>query len=161
MQVQWGAMRYWLLKTEPSDYSFTDLQNEPSGTVWDGVRNYAALKYLRDMERGDRAFVYHTGNQRRIVGIADVTSDAYPDPNGDDERMMVVDLTAVEPLEKPVALADLREEEAFADHPLLTQGRLSVAELSPELWERVLAMAGHEPEAGESGRSRRRPKTEG
>ena len=158
MQVHSGAMRYWLLKTEPSDYSFADLQSEPSGTVWDGVKNYAALKYLRDMERGDRAFVYHTGNQRRIVGIADVTSDAYPDPNAGDERMMVVDLAAVEPLEQPVALADLRDEEAFADHPLLTQGRLSVMELSPDLWERVLAMAGHEPAAGESGRSKRRPR---
>ena len=150
-------MRYWLLKTEPSDYSFTDLQSEPSGTVWDGVKNYAALKYLRDMERGDRAFVYHTGNQRRIVGIADVTSDAYPDPNGDDERMMVVDVTAVRRLDEPVPLADLREEEAFADHPLLRQPRLSVMELAPELWERVLAMAGEEPAGEEPGRSRRRP----
>jgi len=140
-------MRYWLLKTEPSDYSFRDLENEPSGTVWDGVKNYAALKHLRDMEKGDQAFVYHTGRERRVVGVAEVTSDAYPDPNEDDAKIAVVDVRALRRLEHPVPLADLKNEPAFADHPLLRQARLSVMELPPELWKRVLALA--EEGAGE------------
>lgn len=135
-------MRYWLLKTEPSDYSFDDLESEPAGTVWDGIRNYAALKYLRDMEKGDRALVYHTGGVRSVVGVAEVASDPYPDPEEDDERMMVVDLKAVRRLPRPVSLAELRDDPAFADHPLLRQPRLSVMELLPELWERILERAG-------------------
>jgi len=135
-------MRYWLLKTEPSDYSYSDLENEPSGTVWDGVKNYAALKYLRDMAKGDQALIYHTGKERRVVGIAEVTSDAYPDPDLDDPKFALVDVRAHRRLEHPVPLADLKNEPAFADHPLLRQARLSVMELSPELWERVLTMAG-------------------
>lgn len=149
-------MRYWLLKTEPSDYAYDDLEDEPSGTVWDGVRNYAALKYLRDMETGDRALVYHTGSVRAAVGVAEVTSDPYPDPEADDERMMVVDVAADRRLPRPVPLAELRDDPAFADHPLLRQPRLSVMELPPELWERILVKAGEEP-GGESGRDPRRP----
>ncbi len=149
-------MNYWLLKTEPSDYSFADLEGEPSGTVWNGVRNYAALKYLRDMERGDRAIVYHTGGERAAVGTAEVTSDPYPDPEAGDERMMVVDVRALEPLERPVPLAELRDDPAFADHPLVRQGRLSVMNLEPALWKNILARAGQAPpEAGK--RSSRRP----
>ncbi len=133
-------MRYWLLKTEPSDYSFTDLEDEPSGTVWDGVKNYAALKYLRDMEKGDRALIYHTGNQRRVEGTAKVTSDAYPDPEEDDPKIQVADVEVDRRLERPVPLAELRGEAVFADHPLLKQPRLSVMEISPEQWERVLEL---------------------
>lgn len=135
-------MNYWLLKTEPTDYSFADLVGEPSGTVWNGVRNYAALKYLRDMARGDRAIVYHTGGERAAVGVAEVTSDPYPDPEGDDERWMVVDVRALEPLARPVTLAELRDDPAFADHPLIRQGRLSVMSLEPKLWTRLLSLAG-------------------
>jgi len=133
-------MRYWLLKTEPSDYSFDDLENEPSGTVWDGVKNFAALKQLRDMHEGDRAIVYHTGRERRAVGIAEVTSDPYPDPKEDDERIVVVDVAAGPRLARPVTLQELKEEPAFEGHPLLRQARLSAMELAPELWERVLAL---------------------
>lgn len=140
-------MRYWLLKTEPSAYGYDDLEGEPSGTVWDGVRNYAALKFLRDMEKGDRALVYHTGGVRAAVGVAEVTSDPYPDPAADDERMMVVDVAAERRLPRPVPLSDLRDDPAFADHPLVRQPRLSVMELPPDLWERILERAGEEPSA--------------
>ncbi|MGD2114371.1 MAG: EVE domain-containing protein [Acidobacteriota bacterium] len=133
-------MRYWLLKTEPSDYSFDDLENEPSGTVWDGVKNYAALKFLRDMEEGDRALVYHTGGQRRVVGIARVTSDAYPDPEEDDAKIQVVDVEADRRLERPVPLAELKADPAFDGHPLVKQPRLSVMELLPDQWQRVLEL---------------------
>jgi predicted RNA-binding protein with PUA-like domain len=135
-----GAMRYWLLKTEPSDYSFDDLENEPSGTVWDGVKNYGALKYLRDMEKGDRALVYHTGSQRRVVGIAEVTSNPYPDPDEDDAKIQVVDVKAGRRLDRTVSLADLKAEPVFEGHPLVKQPRLSVMELGPDQWERVLEL---------------------
>jgi len=138
-------MSYWLLKTEPSDYSYDDLEGEPSGTVWDGIRNYAALKYLRDMAKGDRALVYHTGTERRVVGVAEVLSDPYPDPNADDERMAVVDVAAGFRLARPVPLADLRGEEAFAGHPLLKQPRLSAMAIEPALWDEVLRRGGGEP----------------
>ena len=137
-----GAMRYWLLKTEPSDYSFTDLETEPSGTVWDGVKNYAARTYLRDMQKGDRALVYHTGSQRRVVGIAEVTSDAYPDPEEDDPKIQVADVEADRRLDRPVSLADLKAEPAFEGHPLVKQPRLSVMELSADQWTRVLELGG-------------------
>ena len=137
-----ASMNYWLLKTEPSDYSYDDLEKEPAGTVWDGVANYAALKYLRDMREGDRAIVYHTGNVRAAVGVAEVTSDPYPDPRANDERMMVVDVRADFRLKKPVPLADLRDDPAHADHALLRQGRLSVVGLTPALWNDILRRAG-------------------
>jgi predicted RNA-binding protein with PUA-like domain len=135
-------MTYWLLKTEPSDYSYDDLEGEPAGTVWDGVRNNAALQYLRDMRKGDRAIVYHTGGVRAAVGVAEVTSDPYPDPKGDDERFAVVDVAADFRLDEPVPLADLRQDERFADHPLLRNARLSVMDLTPELWEEILRRGG-------------------
>jgi len=138
------TMSYWLLKTEPSDYSYDDLENEPSGTVWDGIRNYAALKYLRDVKKGDRALVYHTGNQRRVVGVAEVVSDPYPDPQADDERFVVVDVAAGFRLPHPVPLADLRGEAAFAGHPLLKQPRLSAMAIEPDLWREILRRGGAE-----------------
>lgn len=131
-------MSYWLLKTEPSDYGYDDLEAEPSGTVWDGVRNHAALKYLRDMAAGDRALVYHTGDERRVVGVAAVVSDPYPDPTAGDERVMVVDVAADFRLARPVPLAELRQVEAWAGHPLVRQPRLSVMAIEPDLWDEIL-----------------------
>lgn len=150
-------MSYWLLKTEPSDYSYDDLEKEPGGTVWDGVRNYAALKYLRDMEKGDRAIVYHTGNVRAAVGVAEVVSDPYPDPEGDDERMMAVDVAADFRLKRPVPLADLRDDPAFSAHPLVQQPRLSVMELEPDHWAEILRRGGEEPGPETTDREPRRP----
>ncbi len=140
-----GPMNYWLLKTEPSDYSFDDLENEPAGTVWDGVRNNGALIHLRDMKKGDRAIVYHTGRERAAVGAAKVDSDPYPDPRGGDERFVVVDVSADFRLTEPVPLADLKEDPDYADEPLIRQGRLSVAPLPPALWQDILARSGEDP----------------
>jgi predicted RNA-binding protein with PUA-like domain len=135
-------MTYWLLKTEPSDYSYDDLEAEPAGTVWDGVRNNTALQYLRDMKKGDRAIVYHTCNVRAAVGVAEITSDPYPDPRGDDERFAVVDVAADFRLDEPVPLADLRDGERCADHPLIRYSRLSAMGLTPEIWVEVLRRGG-------------------
>src|SRR5882724_2391563 len=96
---------YWLLKTEPSTYSFTDLEREKRA-VWDGVSNALALKHLRSMRRGDLTFIYHTGNEKQIVGIAEVTSNPYPDPKENDPKLVVVDLAPRGRLPRPVTLAE-------------------------------------------------------
>ena len=113
------------------------------------MKNYAALKYLRDMEKGDHAFVYHTGRERQVVGIAEVTSDAYPDPNEDDEKIAVADVRALRRLEHPVPLADLKNEPAFAGPPAAAPG--------PPVSDGALAGAV-ETRAGPGWRSGRRPR---
>lgn len=140
---------HYLLKTEPTQYGWDDLERDGS-TVWEGVKNYTALKVLRDVARGDLAFLYHTGKERRIVGVVRVISDAYPDPKGESEDLFVFDVEPVERLERPVTLAELRADPDFADWDLLRLPRLSVMPVPPELWEKVLALGGQEA-AGEEG----------
>jgi len=117
----------WLVKTEPDAYSFDDLVRDKR-TVWDGVTNPQALKNLRAMAVGERVFVYHTGDERRVVGRAEVVRDAQAVAG----RGVLVELKAVSPLETPVPLADLKTDHAFAESPLLRQGRLSVVPLTAE-----------------------------
>ena len=114
----------WLVKTEPGTYSYDDLEREGQA-VWDGVSNPQAVKNLKAMAVGDRVFVYHTGDEKQVVGEAEVVRAAYPDPKGA-ARLSVVDLKAVRRLSRPVTLADLKADRAFADSPLVRQGRLSV-----------------------------------
>ena len=129
---------FYLLKTEPDSYSWDDLERDLS-TVWNGVKNYTALKHIRDVREGDMALVYHTGKERRIVGVARVTSDAYPDPQTETDDFFVFDLEPVERLERPVTLAELKADEAFQEWDLVRLPRLSVMPVPPELWERILA----------------------
>lgn len=131
-------MAYWLLKTEPSTYSFADLVREKK-TRWDGIRNPVALKHLREAAPGDRALVYHTGGEKAAVGEAELTSAAYDDPK--DPKLAVIDLRAGAPLAKPVTLAQLKAEPLFADSPLVKQGRLSFVPLTDAQWKRVQALA--------------------
>ena len=131
----------WLLKTEPSDYSFDDLERDRR-TVWDGVANPTALRHLRAMRKGDRALIYHTGGERAAVGTASAVSDPYPDPRGDDPRLVVVDLEAGERLPRPVTLAAIKADPAFAGWDLVRLPRLSVMPVPPALWRRILAMGG-------------------
>ena len=119
----------WLLKTEPSQYAYSDL--EKSGrAAWDGVANPAALKNMRAMKKGDRAVVYHTGDEKAAVGLAEIVREAYPDPNARDERLLVVDLVPKRWLERPVTLAEIKAMAVFKDSPLVRQGRLSVVPLT-------------------------------
>ncbi len=121
----------WLVKTEPRTYSYEDLERD-GRAVWDGVTNPVALKNLRSMAVGDRVFVYHTGEERRVVGMAEVVRSAYPDPRLKDERKVVVDLEPALRLPQPVGLAQIKAEPAFSDSPLVRQGRLSVVPLTAD-----------------------------
>lgn len=134
-------MANWLLKTEPTGYSWGDLERD-GGTSWDGVKNNAALKHMRQMRTGDRAFIYHTGKEKALVGVARVTSDPYPDPELDDPKLVVFDLEPERRLERPVTLAEVKADPAFAEFALVRLPRLSVMPVPPALWKRLLAMAG-------------------
>jgi predicted RNA-binding protein with PUA-like domain len=129
----------WLLKTEPSTYSFDDLVRDKR-TTWDGVSNPVALSHLRAMRKGDQAFVYHTGAEKAIVGIARIAGDPRPDPKLDDPRLVVVELEPVRALRKPVSLAAVKADRRFADFALVRISRLSVMPVSPDFWKALLAM---------------------
>lgn len=135
---------YWLLKTEPDSYSFADLEREGT-TVWDGVRNNAALKHMRAMQPGDLALVYHTGDERQAVGLAEICSAPYADPQAEPSEaatLQVVDVRALHRLPQPVTLAAIKADAFFADFALVRQGRLSVVPVAAAQWDRLLAMAG-------------------
>src|ERR1017187_2638718 len=133
-------LNHWLLKTEPSTYSFADLERDGSA-VWDGVSNALALKHLRLMKRGDLAFIYHTGDERQIIGTAEVTSDPYPDPQENDPKLAVVDLKPRERLPRPVTLAEIKARQEFQDFELVRMGRLSVMPVGDSRWQKLCKMA--------------------
>lgn len=133
-------MACWLLKTEPDVYSYADLEREIK-TIWDGVANNAALKHMRTMAPGDQALIYHTGDERQAVGIAEVISASYQDPKTDNPRLLVVDIRATCALPSPVKLADIKADPLFSDSALVRQGRLSIVPLTDQQWQRLLVMA--------------------
>jgi predicted RNA-binding protein with PUA-like domain len=134
-------MNFWLLKTEPDHYSYADLERD-GATIWDGVANNTALMHIRTMQPGDLALIYHTGDQRQAVGLAEITSPPYPDPRAGDPKLVVVDLRPLRRLPQPVTLAAVKADPAFADFALVRQGRLSVVPVTPEQWRKLLGMAG-------------------
>ncbi|MGD2154415.1 MAG: EVE domain-containing protein [Gemmatimonadales bacterium] len=131
---------YWLLKSEPADYSFQDLERE-GRAIWDGVENSLALKHMRQARPGDRALFYHTGKERAIVGIARVESEAYPDPNKEDERLLVFEVSPLERLPRPVTLSRIKSETWFRSWELVRLPRLSVMPVPGETWKRILEMS--------------------
>ena len=133
-------MSYWLLKTEPGSYAWDDLARDKSA-VWDGVTNAVALKHIRSMKKGDLAVIYHTGDERAAVGIAEVRADPYPDPKDDDERLVVVDLKRKQKLANPVPLSIIKADPAFAGWDLLRIGRLSVVPVPDKMWKRMLELS--------------------
>jgi predicted RNA-binding protein with PUA-like domain len=120
---------HWLLKTEPSTYSWADLEREKTA-VWDGVSNPVALKNLAAMKPGDDALIYHTGDEKAVVGLARVTKAAYPDPKAKDPKLLVVEIAPVSRLSRPVTLQEIKADPQFRDSPLVRQGRLSVVLLN-------------------------------
>ncbi len=139
-------MAYWLLKTEPDCYAWDDLVRDKS-TRWDGVSNALALKHIRNMRKGDLALVYHTGDERAAVGVAEVRSEPYSDPNEQDERLVVIDLKPKSKLPHPVTLSDIKADPAFAGWDFLRIGRLSVVPVPDKMWARVLELSEGPPAA--------------
>ena len=137
-------MAYWLVKTEPEDFSWDNqVKKGAKGEVWTGVRNFTARKHLKEMKKGDRVFFYHTGDEKAVVGIAEVLKEAQPDPTaGKDEPWIAVVLKAVEPLAKPVTLATIKAEKTLNDMALVKYGRLSVQPVTPAEWKAVCKMGG-------------------
>ena len=130
----------WLLKTEPSAYSYETLVRD-GRTTWDGVKNPLALKHLASVRRGDSVFIYHTGGEKAVVGIARATSDAYPDPKKKDPKLLVVDLEPQSSLAKPVTLASIKADRRFAGFDLVRLPRLSVMPVSAEQAAAIEEMA--------------------
>lgn len=134
----------WLLKTEPSTYSFADLQRDKR-TVWDGVKNPQALKNLSQVQKGDRLLIYHTGDEKAVVGIATALSAAYPDPKKHDPRLLVIDLAPDAALPNPVRLAAIKASPQFTGWELVRLPRLSVMPVSAAQWAAIERMAKHPP----------------
>ncbi len=132
-------MRYWLVKSEPFEYSFQDLEKDGRAT-WEGVRNYAARNNLRDMQKGDLVLYYHSRKGLEVVGIARVVRTAYPDPTAEKGDWSVVDLEPVKPLEKAVSLKAIKDTPALQDMALVRQSRLSVMPVEEEAFRKILAM---------------------
>lgn len=133
-------MAYWLIKSEPSAYSWDQLVKDKK-TSWTGVRNFQAQINLKAMKTGDRAFFYHSGEGKEIVGIAEVVKTAYPDSTDKDGKSVTVDFKAIEPVKKKVTLAEIKADPKFKEMKLVRQSRLSVSPVSDEHWKLLLKMA--------------------
>lgn len=133
-------MANWLLKSEPGDYSYSDLRRDGK-TAWNGVRNALALKHMRQVGKGDLAFFYHTGSERAIVGIVNIESDPYRDPQGDDEKIVVFDVSSREELAQPVSLSDIKKTGKFDGWELVRLPRLSVMPVPKSVWSAILSMS--------------------
>jgi predicted RNA-binding protein with PUA-like domain len=126
----------WLVKEEPSNYSYSDLVKD-GHTVWAGVRNPLAQKHLRSIRKGDRIFYYHTGSEKAVVGIATAMTDAYPDPADRTGKLAVVDVAPRRALKRPVTLAEIKARKSFASFPLTRIPRLSVMPVTDEEWRDI------------------------
>lgn len=133
-------MNYWLVKSEPSTYSWDDLKKDKE-TYWDGVRNYQARNNMRGMRQGDLVLYYHSVKEKQIVGIARVTSEeAYQDPTTDDDRWVVVDIKPVKKMKTPVTLKDIKSNKALKNMRLIVQPRLSIAPVKENDFNEILEM---------------------
>ena len=136
-------MRYWLFKSEPSTWSWDDqVAKGDTGEEWDGVRNYQARNFMREMAVGDRGFFYHSQTEKAVVGIVEVMNGAHPDSTTDDERWECVDIKAVKPVERPVTLDMIKEDPRLAEMVLVKNSRLSVQPVTAEEWKIVCDLAG-------------------
>lgn len=131
--------QYWLVKSEPESYAWTDLVRD-GRTAWTGVRNYAARIHLNTMRPGDRVLFYESVSTKAVVGIAEITKPAFPDKTADEPGWVAVELKAVEPLAKPVTLAQIKADDALADIALLRQSRLSVSPLTAATFKRIVKL---------------------
>lgn len=136
-------MRHWLFKSEPSTWSWDDqVAKGETGEEWDGVRNYQARNFMREMTVGDLGFFYHSQKEKSIVGIVRVIAEAHPDSTTDDARWDCVDIAAVRPVKTPVSLEMVKQDARLAEMALLRSSRLSVQPVRPEEWRIICEMAG-------------------
>lgn len=136
-------MAYWLFKSETSTWSWDQqVAKGEAGEEWDGVRNYQARNFMREMKIGDQGFFYHSQKDREIVGLVEVIAEAHPDSTTDDERWDCVDIKAIKPLNTPVHLDDIKAEERLADMVLVKNSRLSVQPVSDKEWTLICKMGG-------------------
>lgn len=130
-------MNFWLVKQEPTTYSY-DMLEKDKKTIWDGVHNNLALKHIRSMKKGEMAFFYHTGDEKQVVGIIEITTNPFPNPKEDDERFVVVDVKPVLRLRRPVKLDEIKKDNKFKDWELLRISRLSVMPVPKNLWDEII-----------------------
>jgi len=132
--------RYWLMKSEPEKYSWDDLVRDGE-TVWDGVRNHRASNNMRDMQVGEQAFFYHSVSGKEIVGIAQISKTGITDPTDPEGKWATVYIKPVRALERPVTLAEIKADTTLEGIELVRLSRLSVAEISPDEWEKICSLA--------------------
>lgn len=138
-------MAYWLLKSEPSTWSWDDqVAKGDVGEEWDGVRNYQARNNMKAMKLGDLGFFYHSVKETRIVGVVEVCAEAHPDSTTDDPRWECVDVKAVGPFPRPVTLAEIKDEPRLSELALVRQSRLSVVPVAEAEWQLICEMGGYQ-----------------
>jgi predicted RNA-binding protein with PUA-like domain len=130
-------MNYWLVKQEPSLYDYDKLVKEKK-TVWDGVHNNLALKHIRSMKKGDTALFYHTGDEKQVVGIIEITTGPYPNSKEENERFVVVNVKPISKLKRPVTLDEIKKDKIFKNWELLRISRLSVMPVPKEIWDAII-----------------------
>lgn len=136
-------MRYWLFKSEPSVWGWDDqVAKGEIGEEWDGVRNYQARNFMREMALGDRGFFYHSQKEKAVVGIVEVSAEAHPDSTTDDERWECVDIKAVKPLKTPVTLDVIKADPRLAEMVLVKNSRLSVQPVTDDEWKIICELGG-------------------
>ncbi|MEL0438918.1 EVE domain-containing protein [Phycobacter sp. K97] len=140
-------MAYWLFKSEPSTWSWQDQHAKgDAGEEWDGVRNYQARNFMRQMKIGDRGFFYHSQKEKSVVGIVEVCAEAHPDSTTDDDRWDCVDIRAVRSFEKPVSLSQIKSDPRLSDMALVKSSRLSVQPVTEDEWRIVCALGDTNPD---------------
>ncbi|UWQ49676.1 EVE domain-containing protein [Leisingera caerulea] len=139
-------MRYWLFKSEPSTWSWDDqVSKGDAGEEWDGVRNYQARNFMREMNIGDRGFFYHSQKEKSVVGIVEICAEAHPDSTTEDDRWECVDIKAVRPFAKPVSLDQIKADPRLEEMVLVKNSRLSVQPVSEAEWAAVCALGETDP----------------
>ncbi|UWQ62569.1 EVE domain-containing protein [Leisingera caerulea] len=139
-------MRYWLFKSEPSTWSWDDqVSKGDAGEEWDGVRNYQARNFMREMNIGDRGFFYHSQKEKSVVGIVEICAEAHPDSTTEDDRWECVDIKAVRPFAKPVSLDQIKADPRLEEMVLVKNSRLSVQPVSEAEWAAVCALGQTDP----------------
>jgi predicted RNA-binding protein with PUA-like domain len=137
-------MSYFLLKTEPTVYSYSDLERDKKA-VWDGVTSPGGLFQIKTARKGDIAFIYHTGDEKQVVGICEITTDPYVDPKAGNPKIFIFDIKPKRRLPKPVTLEQIKADKRFNDSRIVKEARLSVQPVPEKIWNAILQMSGLEP----------------